>query len=78
MSKPKYIHASYSQKMEFDLDEIGVDWDKVKDFSIKHKVLTIYYKDGKQENFNGDYSFYEDVISVFDKDWDEVTNHENR
>jgi len=76
VSKPKYIQANYSQTIEFDLEEIGIDWDKVKDFSIKHGVLSIYYKDGTEESFTNCSNYSEDVFSVFDKDWEEVNDNE--
>ena len=52
MNKPKYIQSRVETTINFDLDEIGVDWDKVKNFLIRDEVLTIYYKDGKQEKVN--------------------------
>ena len=73
-SKPKYIQANYSQTIEFDLEEIGINWDKVKDFSIKQDVLSIYYKDGTEESFTNCSNYSEDVFSVFDKDWEEVSD----
>ena len=70
MSKPKYIQANYSQTIEFNLEEIGIDWDKVKDFSIKGDVLSIYYKNDTKESFTNCSNYSENVISVFDKDWE--------
>tara|TARA_R100000687_G_scaffold70727_1_gene60386 strand:+ start:231 stop:455 length:225 start_codon:yes stop_codon:yes gene_type:complete len=70
MSKPKYIQANYSQTIEFNLEEIGIDWDKVKDFSIKDSILSIYYKDDTEESYTNCSSYSENVFSVFDKDWE--------
>tara|TARA_B100000424_G_C22583772_1_gene327919 strand:- start:53 stop:292 length:240 start_codon:yes stop_codon:yes gene_type:complete len=70
MSKPKYIQANYSQTIEFNLEEIGVDWDKVKDFSIKDGILSIYYKDDTEESFTNCSNYSENIFSVFDKDWE--------
>ena len=33
MNKPKYIEAKYSAFLTWDLEELGVDWDKVEDYS---------------------------------------------
>tara|TARA_R100001129_G_scaffold148065_1_gene109599 strand:+ start:1142 stop:1381 length:240 start_codon:yes stop_codon:yes gene_type:complete len=52
MSKPKYIQATYHQTIEFDLDELGIDWDKVKDYRIKHSELDIDYIDGTEKTFS--------------------------
>ena len=78
MSKPKYIQANYSQTIEFNLEEIGINWDKVKDFSIRHGVLSIYYKDDTEESFLNCSSYSENVFSVFDKDWEEVQPCQNQ
>ena len=51
MSKPKYIQATYHQTIEFDLEELGIDWDKVEDYSIKYSELNIYYTDGTEKTF---------------------------
>ena len=72
MSKPKYIQANYSQTIEFNLEEIGIDWDKVKDFSIRNSVLTIYYKDDTEESFTNCSNYSENVISIFDKNWEMI------
>ena len=34
MNKPKYIEARYSAFLTWDLEELGIDWDKVEDYSI--------------------------------------------
>ena len=77
MNKPKYIQANYSQTIEFNLEEIGIDWDKVKDFSIKGDVLSIYYKNDTEESFTNCSNYSENVISVFDKDWEMIKGGNN-
>ena len=37
MNKPKYIEARYSAFLTWDLEELGIDWDKVKDISVDYK-----------------------------------------
>ena len=61
MSKPKYIQADYIQTIEFDLDDLGIDWDKVEDYSIKYSQLNILYKDGTEESHES--------TSDYDIDW---------
>ena len=52
MSKPKYIQATYHQTIEFDLEELGIDLDKVEHYQIKYSELDIDYKDGTQQTFS--------------------------
>lgn len=72
MSKPKYIQANYTRTIEFHLEELGIDWDKVKDFSVKYENLTIYYKDNTEESFTNCSSFEENIFSIFDEDLEEI------
>ena len=72
MSKPKYIQANYTRTIEFNLEELGIDWDKVKDFSIKYDNLTIYYKDNTEESFTNCSDCEENIFSVFDEDWNKL------
>tara|TARA_R100001126_G_C4784080_1_gene128571 strand:- start:361 stop:606 length:246 start_codon:yes stop_codon:yes gene_type:complete len=72
MSKPKYIQANYTRTIKFHLEELGIDWDQVKDFSVKYDNLTIYYKDGKEKSFANCSDCSEVECGVFDKNWDEI------
>jgi len=77
MSKPKYIQATYTQTIEFDLEELGIDWDKVDYYSIKHSELDIYYTDGTTKTFSStiDYDIdwkWADSEKVLDENWCEV------
>ena len=49
MSKPKYIQANYTRTIEFNLEELGIDWDKVRDVSkdVWEKVKTSAIKIGR-------------------------------
>jgi hypothetical protein len=79
MSKPKYIQATYHQTIEFDLEELGIDWDKVDYYSIKHSELDIYYTDGTTKTFQItteheiDWKSV-DSVAVLDEYWNEVNN----
>ena len=77
ISKPKYIQATYHQTIEFDLDELGIDWDKVEDHSIKYSELRIYYKDGTEKTFSSTHEYDIDwkwagSEEVLDENWSEV------
>jgi hypothetical protein len=77
MSKAKYIQANYTQTIEFDLEELGIDWDKVEDYSIRYSELNILYKDGTEETFQStnDYEVdwkWADSEEIFDKYWYEI------
>ena len=76
-NKPKYIQATYHQTIEFDLEELGIDWDKVDSYSIKHSELDIYYTDGTTKTFSStiDYDIdwkWADSEKVLDEGWCEV------
>ena len=49
MSEPKYIEAKYSAFLTWDLEELGIDWGKVEDYSIFKGNLEIKYKDGTKQ-----------------------------
>jgi hypothetical protein len=70
MSNPKYIQANYTRTIEFNLEELGIDWDKVKDFSIKYDNLTIYYKNGTEKSFVNCSEYEENIFSVLNEDWE--------
>mgnify|MGYP001391198391 CR=1 FL=1 len=79
MSKPKYIQATYHQTIEFDLEELGIDWDKVEDYSIKYSELNIYYTDGTEKTFTAtkDYEVdwkWADSEVVLDENCNEVND----
>ena len=49
MSEPKYIEAKYNAFLTWDLEKLGIDWDKVDDYSIFKGNLEIKYKDGTKQ-----------------------------
>ena len=52
-TKPKYIEARYSCYLNWDLEELGIDWDNVKDYYIKYGTLYVEFKDGSSEEHEG-------------------------
>ena len=78
MNKPKYIEARYSAFLTWDLEELGIDWDKVKDYSISRGDLEIEYKDGTkqvEENWGDisvDYKHNFEEALVLDESWNRV------
>ena len=61
MSKPKYIEAHYTQVLQYDLEDLGIDWDDVADYSVKWTTLNIELKSG---------DFVEtDIYQECDTDW---------
>jgi len=52
--KPKYIECIYEAPITFDLEELGIDWDTVDDYYVKHGTLTVTFKDGTTGWYDGD------------------------
>ena len=46
MSKPRYIEAHYTQVLQYDLEDLDIDWDDVVDYDVKWTTLSIYLKNG--------------------------------
>ena len=42
-NKPQYLQARYDKKIEFDLKELDIDWDKVLDHYIKWSELKVTF-----------------------------------
>ena len=75
-TKPKIIKARYSAYLSWDLEELGIDWDNVKDYYIKYGTLYVEFKDGTTSWYDGDegetdykWARYENVL---DEDWNKV------
>jgi hypothetical protein len=75
-TKPKYIECIYETAIEFDLEELGIDYDTIKDYHIKYGTLYVGFKDGTSKSYEGnqmetDYKWarYENVL---DEDWNQV------
>ena len=77
-TKPKYIEARYSAYLSWDLDEEGIDWDKVKDWDISRMTLTIDFKDGTSQSYEAwdvgeiDFKHGMEEVLVLDEDWNRV------
>jgi hypothetical protein len=77
-TKPKIISARYSAYLTWDLDELGIDWDNVKDWDLQRADLHIYFKDGTEkvyENWDSleiDYKHNFKEVLILDKDWNQV------
>jgi coenzyme F420-reducing hydrogenase beta subunit len=71
-NKPRYIEALHTAPITFDLEELGIDFDSVKDYDIKYGDLTVTFKDGTIKTYtNGDVGYaYQETI--YDSDWYEV------
>ena len=51
--KPKFIECVYESYIIFDLEELGIDWDNVKDYLVKWGTLYVGFKDGTSEKYEG-------------------------
>jgi len=47
MTKPRYIEAHYTQVLQYDLEDLDIDWDDVEDYSVKWTTLSIELKNGE-------------------------------
>lgn len=71
--KPKYIECIYEAPITFDLEELGIDWDKVDDYYVKYGSLTVKFKDGTTQDYDGDEgeTGYKWAVreNIFDEGW---------
>ncbi len=72
-TKPKYIECLYETAIEFDLEELDIDYDTIKDYHIKYGTLYVEFKDGTSESYEGnqgetDYKWAR-CEGVFDESW---------
>ena len=72
-TKPKYIECLYETAIEFDLEELGIDYDNIEDYHIKYGTLYVGFKDGTSESYEGnqmetDYKWATEE-SVLDENW---------
>ena len=78
-NKPQYIEALYPQAIQFDLEDLEIDWNDVKDYWVKWAILHIEYKDGSIEEYEPNYEPETDwkrptSTGVYDKDWGKISN----
>ena len=75
--KPRYLECIYEAPITFDLEELGIDWDNVKDYYIKYGTLYVDFKDGTSESYDSadvgetDYKWAVRE-SILTEDWDLV------
>ena len=78
--KPKYIEAKYESFLTWDLDELGIDPNNIKDYEINRTALVVEFKDGttkEYDNWEGsqvDYKHGLLSVDTFDKDWKVLPN----
>ena len=73
MNKPKYIEARYSAFLTWDLEELGIDWDKVEDYSISRGNLEIEYKEWVKETFKLDHDIELEDEEITEIEFEEIT-----
>ena len=61
MSKPRFIEAHYTQVLQYDLKDLGIDWDDVADYDVKWTTLSIELKNGEV--------IETDIYQECDTDW---------
>jgi len=76
--KPRFIECVYETSITFDLEELGIEWDKVKDYHVKWGTLYVEFKDGSSVQHDGitdigeiDYKWAEKENILTDS-WDKV------
>ena len=77
MNKPRYIEAHYTQVLQYDLEDLDIDWDDVVDYSVKWTTLSIELKNGEVIEVN---SYHEcdtdwkwaNEVQAFDENFYEV------
>ena len=72
-TKPKYVECIYETAIEFDLEELDIDYDNIEDYHIKYGTLYVEFKDGTSESYEGnqmetDYKWATSE-GVFDESW---------
>ena len=71
--KPKFIEARYSAYLSWDLEDLGIDWDKVEDWDLQRADLHITFKDGTEkvyeqwEDLNIDYKHNFEEVLILDE-----------
>ena len=68
MGKPRYIEADYTQTLRFDLEDLDIDWNDVKDYWVKWAILYIELKNGEVIE---EHNYYE-----CDMDWKCANNEQ--
>jgi len=77
MSKPRFIEAQYTQVLQYDLKDLGIDWDDVEDYDVKWTTLSIELKNGKvietdiYQECDTDWK-WANKVQAYDEDFNEV------
>lgn len=77
MGKPRYIEAQYTQVLQYDLEDLDIDWDDVEDYSVKWTTLYIELKNGEVIEVNNYHECDTDwkwanEVQAFDENFYEV------
>ena len=81
--KARYIEADYTQTLQFDLQDLDIDWKDVKEYWVKYATLYIALKDGRvieQHNYHEcdmDWKWARNE-QAYDEDFDEVELTEDK
>ena len=77
MSKARYIEAHYTQVLQYDLKDLGIDWDDVLDYDVKWTRLSIELKNGEvieidsYQECDTDWK-WANKVQAYDEDFNEV------
>ena len=77
MSKPRYIEAHYTQVLQYDLEDLDIDWDDVLDYDVKWTRLSIELKNGEvieidsYQECDTDWK-WANKVQAYDEDFNEV------
>ena len=73
----RLLEAQYTTTLEWDLEDLNIDANKIKDYYIKYGTLHITYKDGStvehENNCEGDTDYkWADKETFYNDQFDEV------
>jgi len=77
MGKPRFIEAQYTQVLQYDLKDLGIDWDDVVDYDVKWTTLSIELKNGEvietdiYQECDTDWK-WANKVQAYDEDFNEV------
>ena len=77
MNKARYIEAHYTQVLQYDLEDLDIDWDDVLDYDVKWTRLSIELKNGEvieidnYQECDTDWK-WANKVQAYDEDFNEV------
>ena len=77
MNKARYIEAHYTQVLQYDLEDLDIDWAEVEDYSVKWTRLSIELKNGEvieidnYQECDTDWK-WANKVQAYDEDFNEV------